>query len=190
YESDIITSSLASRDSVYSKFEANQRFKSIDWTPDLSQFVLKTHLGAFYNRSEVDQRFDDIGYSFFMKDQADARFMPITYTPEAVDLSPYVLRTTADTLYKDISYEPDAQVWASRSDLLDLLPYPIAQQLYYERSEIDSTFVTKDFLSSNHYTKIQTDNLLSNYWSKGEINPNYVQTSSLSSYYTKGDSDS
>ncbi|KAJ3269345.1 hypothetical protein HK104_005144, partial [Borealophlyctis nickersoniae] len=183
YESDTIT-----RDSVYSKFEANQLFKPLNWQPDLSQYALKTDLGDFYSKSEVDQRFDDIGFSFYTKDQADARYMPITYTPEEIDLSPYVLRTTADELYKSIMYEPDSNVWALKSDLVDFLPFPLAQQLYYERSVIDLNFPTKDFLSENHYTKGQSDNLLSNYWSKGELNP--VQQTALGNYYTKTESDS
>ncbi|KAJ3262983.1 hypothetical protein HK104_006714, partial [Borealophlyctis nickersoniae] len=212
YESDAITSNFAVRDYVYSKSESNQLFKPLSWMPDLSQYALKTDLGDFmpssiiydtfalsnnvYTISQSDGLFalktdlDEIGLAFYTKEQSDARYMPITYTPEEVDLSPYLLRTTADELYKSLSYEPNPQVWALKSDLLDFLPFPLAQQLYYERNEIDSIFATKDFLSQNHYTKGQSDNLLSNYWLKSETNGVYVQPSALGNYYTKSQSDS
>ncbi|KAJ3278053.1 hypothetical protein HK104_002703, partial [Borealophlyctis nickersoniae] len=186
YEADAITSTFASRDSVYSKFEANQLFKPLSWQPDLSPFALSNNV---YSKTEVDQRFDDIGFYLYTKDQADARFLPVNYNPPEVDLSPYVLRTTSDQLYKPITYEPDAQPWALKSDLVDFLPFPLAQQLYYERSEIDLNFPTKEFLSESHYTKIQSDNLLSNYYQKGESDAIYVQSATLGNYYTKGESD-
>ncbi|KAJ3277851.1 hypothetical protein HK104_002912, partial [Borealophlyctis nickersoniae] len=166
WESDAITLNLASRDSVYSKFEVNQLFKPINWQPNLAPYALKTDLGDFYNRSEVDERFDSIGYSFYTRDQTDQRYMSINYTSPAPDLTGYLLRTTADTLYMSINWEPDSNVWAKKNDLLDYLPFPLAQQFYYKRTNIDANFPTKDFLSATYYTKGQSDNLLSNYWSK------------------------
>ncbi|KAJ3272901.1 hypothetical protein HK104_004377, partial [Borealophlyctis nickersoniae] len=184
YESDAITSNFAVREYVYSKSECNQLFKPLSWMPDLSPYALKTDLGDFALKTDLDE----IGFAFFTKQQSDERYMPITYTPEEVDLSPYVLRTTADELYKPLSYEPDSNVWALKSDLLDFLPFPLAQQLYYERNDIDARL-------SNYWLKSETDGIyvqpsaLTSYWTKTESNALYLQPSALGNYYTKGDSD-
>ncbi|KAJ3245115.1 hypothetical protein HK104_007987, partial [Borealophlyctis nickersoniae] len=141
--------------------------------------------------SQADGRFalktdlESIGYSFYTKEQADARFMPVTYTPPTVDLSGYVLQTTADTLYKDINWEPDPNVWAAKSDLLDFLPFNYSQQLFYPRPEADSIFATKAFVQASYVQP----SALGNYYTKAESDTYYVQRSTLSSYYTKGDSD-
>ncbi|KAJ3248462.1 hypothetical protein HK104_007722 [Borealophlyctis nickersoniae] len=141
--------------------------------------------------SQADGRFalktdlESIGYSFYTKEQADARFLPVTYTPPAPDLTGYLLQTTADTLYKPLSWEPDHTVYALKSDLLDFLPFNYSQQLFYPRQEADAIFATKDFVQNSYVQP----SALGNYYTKAESDTYYVQPSALTNYWNKGDSD-
>ncbi|KAJ3245393.1 hypothetical protein HK104_007968, partial [Borealophlyctis nickersoniae] len=129
-----------------------------------------------FAKTEADERFvlntffDEFSQGVYSKDQSDARYMSINYTPPAPpDLSPYLLTSTANTLYKGINWQPDLSGYALTTNLDNYLPTSFAQTVF---------------------SKDKTNSILSNYYTKSQSDGLYLQPSALGSYYTKSQSDS
>ncbi|KAJ3271968.1 hypothetical protein HK104_004597, partial [Borealophlyctis nickersoniae] len=169
YSIDQVNNIFAQSANVFSKSQSDARYMPVSVLYDT--FAVSTNV---WSKSDADERFvlntffDEFSQSVYSKDQSDAQYLPITYSPPAhPDLSPYLLTSTANTLYKGTDWQPSG--YALTTDLENYLPTSFAQTVF---------------------SKDETNSILSNYYTKSQTDGIYLQPSSLGSYYTKTQSDS
>lgn len=157
----------------------NDQINALDAVFPTFQWVNDT-LTGYYTKPEVISLLAPYATkdSVFSKTESDGRYLPITYSPPAFpDLTPYILKSTADTLYKSITYQPDLSAYLTvvsgdakylpityTPPSVDLTPFALNSNVY-NRVESDTRFkginwqpdLTPFALSSNVYSKSESD---------------------------------
>ncbi|KAJ3270857.1 hypothetical protein HK104_004833 [Borealophlyctis nickersoniae] len=126
----VLYDTFAPSTNVYTISQADERFAL---NTDLNDMF-----SAVHPRDQADAAFAKSNTVYTMS-QSDAKYMPITYSPPAPpDLSPYLLTSTANTLYKSINWLPDTNVYALESDLNFVQPSALTS--YWTKGEADARF--------------------------------------------------